>query len=256
MFEINKNKIKITRGDTGIFNIEILDRITELPYEVQAGDTVRFTVKKSIYQNKPLIQKEGTSIQINPADTQTLMYGKYLYDVEITLANGMVQTIITPCEFEITSEVTWDYNVGYTCLTKTDIANQAVLSEEILETYDYPDDGVPRLLATLYIPKQIGDGTDNYNELKNKPQINNVVLEGNKTSKELVLYGRDNPETFVWEQKTAQDKWVIKHPLNKYPSITVVDSGGTMVEGERKYIDGQTVEVSFIGAFSGTVYLN
>ena len=106
MFEINKNKIKITRGDTGIFNIEILDRITELPYEVQAGDTVRFTVKKSIYQNKPLIQKEGTSIQINPTDTQTLMYGKYLYDVEITLANGMVQTIITPCEFEISSEIT------------------------------------------------------------------------------------------------------------------------------------------------------
>lgn len=32
-----------------------------------------------------------------------------------------------------------------------------------------------------------GEGTDNYNVLKNKPSINGVVLEGNKTSLDLSL---------------------------------------------------------------------
>lgn len=32
-----------------------------------------------------------------------------------------------------------------------------------------------------------GSGTDNYNELINKPSINNVVLSGNKTEDDLGL---------------------------------------------------------------------
>lgn len=33
----------------------------------------------------------------------------------------------------------------------------------------------------------VGEGTDNYNLLKNKPQINGVILEGNKSSSDLNL---------------------------------------------------------------------
>lgn len=39
-----------------------------------------------------------------------------------------------------------------------------------------------------------GSGTDDYNKLKNKPQIETVELEGNKTFEELGLVGMDADE--------------------------------------------------------------
>lgn len=57
-------------------------------------------------------------------------------------------------------------------------------------------------------------------------------------------------------QGIASDTWVIKHNLNKKPSITIVDSADNVVEGAEKYIDENTVEIYFNGAFKGQAYLN
>ena len=57
-------------------------------------------------------------------------------------------------------------------------------------------------------------------------------------------------------QGVASDTWVINHNLNKKPSITIVDSSGNVVEGAEKYIDENTVEIYFNGAFKGEAYLN
>ena len=48
------------------------------------------------------------------------------------------------------------------------------------------------LEATLVDYPDSGGGTKDYAELENKPQINGVVLEDNKTSKDLGLYGSGN----------------------------------------------------------------
>lgn len=98
--------------------------------------------------------------------------------------------------------------------------------------------------------------SSNYNDLNNKPSINGVKLIGDKTSKDLYLYGENNPETFIHEQKTPLDLWTIKHPLNKFPSCTVVDSAGTQVMGEVIYLDKENLTIQFSAAFSGTCYLN
>lgn len=198
VFEITNNKIRITRGDTGIFEIDILDRVTDLPYNPESDDVVRFTVKKSQYQNKPLIYKEGTQITLDPIDTLNLPYGKYLYDVEITLANGMVQTIIEPNEFEVTSEVTWLYDPSWGCESKTDIANQSVVPRPILNQYENKQ-GLKSpqvLIGTLYIPKVIGDGEggSDYNKLLNKPMINTITLVGNRSFADLGLVECTNLE--------------------------------------------------------------
>lgn len=57
-------------------------------------------------------------------------------------------------------------------------------------------------------------------------------------------------------QGEASDTWTIHHNLNKKPSITVVDSADNVVEGAEKYIDENTVEIYFNGAFKGKAYLN
>ena len=61
---------------------------------------------------------------------------------------------------------------------------------------------------------------------------------------------------FLFKQNVPSDVWEIKHNLNKYPSVTVVDSGESVVVGEVTYIDNNNLVISFIGSFSGKAYLN
>lgn len=63
-------------------------------------------------------------------------------------------------------------------------------------------------------------------------------------------------KTFVYNQSIPSATWIITHNLDKYPSIEVVDSAGSLVEGEVTYNNNNQVTVSFIGAFSGVAYLN
>lgn len=64
-----------------------------------------------------------------------------------------------------------------------------------------------------------------------------------------------NP-TFIYTQGTAARDWDIVHNLNKYPSITVADSAGTVVLGEAEYISQNEVILHFSAPFVGTAYLN
>lgn len=57
-------------------------------------------------------------------------------------------------------------------------------------------------------------------------------------------------------QSFASDEWEIEHNLNKYPSITVVDSAGTVVFGEVNYPSRNKVTIKFMAAFGGRAYLN
>ena len=57
-------------------------------------------------------------------------------------------------------------------------------------------------------------------------------------------------------QNSASTSWSITHGLGFTPNITVVDSGGTVVEGSYNYPDSNTVVLTFVGAFSGRAYLS
>ncbi len=59
-----------------------------------------------------------------------------------------------------------------------------------------------------------------------------------------------------YTQDTASDSWVINHNLNKYPSVTIIDSSNNVVIGEVCYNDLNTVTITFSGAFSGKAYIN
>ena len=63
-------------------------------------------------------------------------------------------------------------------------------------------------------------------------------------------------KNYVYIQRSASDSWDIVHNLNKYPSITVVDSANNTVLGDITYISSNEVNIRFIGAFSGKAFLN
>lgn len=90
-----------------------------------------------------------------------------------------------------------------------------------------------------------------YLPLENKPSINGVTLVGDLTSADIFV-----DQTYIHTQNVASDIWTIVHNLEKYPSVTVVDSAGSVVIGDVLYSDNNTIVLAFQGAFSGIAYLN
>lgn len=62
--------------------------------------------------------------------------------------------------------------------------------------------------------------------------------------------------TFTWSQASALAIWTIPHNLNRYPSVTVVDSTGAVVETGVRYVDENIVQVTADQPFSGKAYIN
>jgi len=108
--EIKLYNITITRGDTGVLEVIISDKLSGALYEMQTGDVLILTVKKNSITEDILIQKKSldTTIRIESSDTKGKPYGKYVYDVQLNCANGIdVHTVIPKSEFIIAEEVTF-----------------------------------------------------------------------------------------------------------------------------------------------------
>ena len=107
---LDNGTVKLTRGDTARLNVSIKDTTADEDYEIAADDVLTLTVKKTVNDSEALVQLTLTgsaAFKLDPADTASLAYGKYKYDVQLTTAAGDVYTVIEPTNFEITSEVTW-----------------------------------------------------------------------------------------------------------------------------------------------------
>jgi len=57
-------------------------------------------------------------------------------------------------------------------------------------------------------------------------------------------------------QSVASNTWTIVHGLQFIPNMTVVDSAGSVVEGDYSYPDENKVIATFSGAFTGKAYLS
>lgn len=87
---------------------------------------------------------------------------------------------------------------------------------------------------------KIGDGMT---PLKDLPFIGQKQSEG-------------SDETYTYQQTSISNQWTIEHNLNRYPSVTVVDSAGSTVVGDVHYVDSNKIIITFAGEFIGTAYLN
>lgn len=95
-------------------------------------------------------------------------------------------------------------------------------------------------------------------------------MAGN-TGREVLLVGMTGPQgppgpagangsggdlNFTFTQAIAAASWVINHNLGKFPSVSVVDSGGSWVIGDVSYTNANSLTVTFGAAFTGVCYLN
>lgn len=64
------------------------------------------------------------------------------------------------------------------------------------------------------------------------------------------------PTHYTHEQMVPSGMWIIQHNLDKFPSVTITDSAGSVVYGEITYKDKNVVHANFSAGFSGTAYCN
>ena len=67
--------------------------------------------------------------------------------------------------------------------------------------------------------------------------------------------------TYIHNQSSVSNTWTVNHNLRRFPSVTVVDSGNTIVEGTVVYNSNKQLTITFFSAgsalaFSGKAYLN
>lgn len=109
MFTIDNdtNTMTIVKKDTASFNVA-LDN-----YTLTDGDRVTFTIAKEVEQETPLRQIivtdfiDGVALVPITSEDSDLDIGSYLYDVQINLADGRVDTVIGPAKFVVKGGVTY-----------------------------------------------------------------------------------------------------------------------------------------------------
>ena len=107
--KIKKTSITMTRGDTLRLVLSINDADGNI-YTPVEGDYIRFALKKNYSDDDPLIVKEipydTLELRLDPEDTKKLEQPyDYVYDIEITLTDGTVDTFISNARLSITEEV-------------------------------------------------------------------------------------------------------------------------------------------------------
>ena len=88
-------------------------------------------------------------------------------------------------------------------------------------------------------------------------------VEGNGRLEDTHVYGitliadsSSFDKNYVHVQSVASNQWNITHDLNKYPSVSIIDSGNNIVIGDIEYNSLNSVILRFNASFSGKAYFN
>ncbi len=107
-FKVRKNTIYLTRGDTFKAQVTISNPDGSI-YTPVEGDSIRFALKETIEDEECLILRDipidTMLLVIYPEDTKPLEFGNYVYDIQLTKANGDIDTFITASKLKLTAEV-------------------------------------------------------------------------------------------------------------------------------------------------------
>lgn len=98
------------------------------------------------------------------------------------------------------------------------------------------------------------------NDLLLGSDTNNLGATANFALSSLTQFFEENitivSATTIFNQDTPATTWNVIHGLNKFPSVTVVDSSGNVVIGEVLYSGVNSLTITFESSFSGKAYLN
>ena len=115
MYKVTGTTIEMVRGDSVIIKVSM--KMSGEDYVPIEGDSLRFAMKHRTLNStrteytdsEPLLIKpisiEDCMLRLNPEDTKDIGFGTYVYDIEITFADGFVDTFIKNAKIKLLPEV-------------------------------------------------------------------------------------------------------------------------------------------------------
>lgn len=103
----NRNRITLTKGDSAKLKLKLYDAQNKL-LTLKEGDTAVLTIKQNIDSDDVVLQltiDDSQQFTFAPADTTELECGQYCYDIQVTLNDSSVYTVIPPSRFIIAKGV-------------------------------------------------------------------------------------------------------------------------------------------------------
>lgn len=110
MIRLSGNTIYLTKGDTLELQVNVLNK-DGTPYLPSEGDVIRFAVKRKYSDAMPVLVKvipnDTLRLRLEAEETQILDASStpYVYDIEIKMVDGTVDTFIDRQKFYVTEEV-------------------------------------------------------------------------------------------------------------------------------------------------------
>ena len=93
--------------------------------------------------------------------------------------------------------------------------------------------------------------------------VNSISITGPGDVKTITLTRQDTTTisdtvtlSYVHDQQVASATWTVVHNLDKFPSVSIVDTAGDEVIGQVHFNNSNTVTITFTSAFSGKAFIN
>jgi len=216
--------------NTGVINANGLNLYNDTKsVNLDVNDSGDLVVSGSEMQNKPFIQSEIDGVAqdflINPEGGNVTING--------TESEGYRLNVKGTVQVESINIKNGSYNANLTVNEIGQLQNNGknlgahIYKYSELSTNTFSDD----------------DTTNSVNAYTTKKLYND-------------LQAQLNDKTFKYNQNTPSSNWIINHNLNKYPSVMVIDSAGTVCEGSINYVDINNITITFSAGFSGSATLN
>jgi len=140
-----------------------------------------------------------------------------------------------------------------------DVAEGTILGDMQKSVYDKNNNGIVDKAENVdwsgvlnkpstFTPSAHSHTLDQITETANKK-----IMTNDERTKLNTLEG---DKTFEYTQITPLSVWDIDHNLNKYPSVTVLDSGGSTVVGDTSFPTKNKAILTFSAPFSGKAFFN
>ena len=84
----------------------------------------------------------------------------------------------------------------------------------------------------------------------------NITISPSSGEGVVTISAPSTDKNFVYTQGAPASTWNVNHNLNKFPSVSVVDSANNDVIGDVQYVDVNNLTITFSSSFSGKAYLN
>lgn len=167
------------------------------------------------------------------------------------VSNRVVPDTTLPGKSVLVFDLSQVMNTGDFIAVKTSSANAATFTISGVETTvaEMPAAGIQ--VALNNFPIGIRPRLNLH-----ESQFIDLTVTDDATSGEVDVVIAALPQAYTHIQGSPANPWVITHNLGFYPNVTVVDSGGSNVEGDVTFPSLNQMQIAFSGAFSGTAYLS